>query len=372
MKFRPAKGMRPYSFLILTAALFIAPATLTAQDKVNIPGPPSPGPLPIKIPEPGPASASRIRSSAPVASITRPSSSLEALQKDVEQLRNNNYELQRALTANTPIDVTKVQKYAENVYEIATRLQGNLWLSPAEGANTSQETSQTAGRDSLEVLAAALNESVQAFVNSPVARKPHTVDAQLLEEAGKDLDRIIDLSAGIGKQVRNLDNANSTGKPTSRRIFGSAPGRAPYLQLTLDCSAWTVDRFANLPKKSRSLGLMNVEGIKIQIKHHKLLNELLIFLDECETPQAKRQTNTNHERYAAVIKDFDSHELKERIFAYQANYQIVRIEKGRISAHLAQIVSLYYLDEGGGGVFDVYEGSRFLPDWVKGLVTPRK
>ena len=373
MQYRRLKGnqgWRDAFFLAMASALLLVfPLPLLAQDKVSIPQPPPLQPRDFDPPKLEQPPRPRTSPGAPVAPITRPLSSLEELRKDVEQLQVNNNELQQAIVSDSAAKNKQIKKYAANIYEIAQRLQSGLWLSPS-GEESQPENAQVATRERLLALASALNELIKAFISNPVAQQSHTVDAELLERAGLDLEGIIRKSAGIKKQAEEL----ATGRSVAGRASNKASKPAPYLRLDLDCGVWTTDLFADRPAKIENLWPRIVEGIEVQVRHHELRTEQLFFLDECLTAQARQQAAANGERYAATIKGFNSYEVKGRAFAYEATYEVVRTRSGKINLRLGQLVVLFYTDEGGSGVFDLYQGNmplRFLPEWAKKLAVSR-
>jgi hypothetical protein len=371
---RSVSHVRCRAFIVaLTSALLLfLTMPLAAQDRMSLPPLPPIEPIDRGLSKLGGKPNLLNGAEIPVTPISQPLVSLDELKKDIEQLQITNDQLQQEIASASSINNKRIEQYAAKIYELANGLQRGFG-SPGIGEDdTQQEDTQLAYHERLSGLASALNESMRAFVNNPVIRQPHTVDAELLAKAGLDLERIVRLSASLAKSAENRDDRSSTAARKRASGAGHKPG--PFLQLTLDCAIWTADLFADRATKSENLWTMNVEGVKVQVSLHRLYPEQLVFLDECVVPEAGRKATADDERYAAVIKEFNSYEVRGRTFAYQVTYQIVRTRGGKITAHLAQSLSLYYTDEAGHGAFDLYEGKmplRFLPDWVKDVATSR-
>ena len=191
-----------------------------------------------------------------------------------------------------------------------------------------------------------------------------------MANAGQDIEKIIRSSGGLRELAERL-GTNSSLKAGDRATIVKPRRPSYYLQFTLDCGAWTVDSFVNRPAKVERLSPVNIEGLKAQVKRHRLLTNEMVSLAECLIPASVAE---NDERYAAVVREFNSFEVKGSAFAYLVTYQVVRTRNGRITARIAQPVAIYYTDESGNGEFGPYGGNmplRFLPEWVKELAAQR-
>lgn len=301
---------------------------------------------------------------APPASATEPRVSLAELKKDIDQLQALNAKLRQAIDSGSASDFGKLGRYVEEIQELAWRLKTTGYWSAGDRSGSDGRPAPPAPDQQLSGLAFSLSEAITAFLSNPVVQQSRIVDAELLAQAGEDLETIIRQAAVVRKRADELDHKD-VGTKTRHK-------RPRYLQFTLDCQAWAADLFADQAARVETLLSLDIEGVTVRVKRHKLLTEQPpVFIGQCMIPAIDENAAGDDGRYAAIVKEFNSYEVKGRAFAYQAHYQIVQTKNGRIIKRMDQPLVLYFTDEGGGGLFELYEGRRplrSLPDWVKDLV----
>lgn len=306
----------------------------------------------------------------PPAIPTNPSrTTLDDLKKDLDELRALAARLQETINGPT-LDYPAVATQAAAIHRLAKCMQSTAGLRGADDDELRDQSKETIGQ-----LASAIGESIKHLLNNPVFQRSNTIDAELITETGLELRKVVRFSAELRTRAETSEPRVSTPKTSTAATPGKVSRkRTPYLQLTLDCDVWTADRFLHQAAKVKTDRPVKIEGKEIKVKHHELLVRQLIDLEDCMPCSSDEKATAAGERYAVLLKDFRSYELKGRTFAYHVLYEIVRTKDGKITSHLVQPVSLHYVDAEGQGEFELVEEGRSLarlPEWVKDLDFPR-
>lgn len=338
-------------------------------EKINRP---TPAPTPSRSdshpwPEPRP-DLPRMRP-LPHSSVVEIKSSLTELRENVALMEAVNDDLQRAITSTSSPDYLSVATNATDIRRLAIRLMRNLAL-PRNAAQTSPETALPGvSADELKASIIALDATIQEFLKDPVLTQPHTVDAEQLNSAAANLETVMSRSAMVQKEAEMLaTNSGKTVTKATRRIK-SRLATSTSIQLTLECSAWSMSELLKHPSQIKSHGSVNI-GANVKTSRHKLSEQLLLPIDDCVDGEAYEKTITDRVQYVAIVTDFTSYEVKGRVFAYRVTYEIGFTRSAQVAKRFPQALSFYYVDEAGDGSFELLKGSLsfgLLPDWAAEL-----
>lgn len=296
----------------------------------------------------------------------------ETLKAKLIELQSLTNDLRHAFSSNARPDYEALATNSTRVLRLAKCMQSETGLAqPASGESTAPlPTKQVFGGD-LPQLITALEKSVNEFANNPVTHQPKILDAQLIGEAALVLERIIFLGTELSSRAEALSRNLGPGE----RIKSSARAKTNYkrpafLQLTLNCGIWNPSVFSRQPAAVEKDGTVMIEGLKVQVNHHKLATRQLISLEDCMPCSFDEKAFAEGETYAALLKDFYSYEINGRRFAYGVAFEVVRIKQDKIKTQLFQPVVRMFIDPDGQGEFELAENNNplsQLPLWVKGI-----
>ena len=126
---------------------------------------------------------------------------MDQVSEDFQRILARHNELVRAIVANQPLTHQFISNAMAEIKKRSARLQSSLKLQKPETATQGRETEspliETDGKDEMILLC----KQIESFVKNPIIEKPGTVDAQALEKARNDLQRIVELSDAIKKQA---------------------------------------------------------------------------------------------------------------------------------------------------------------------------
>ena len=157
-------------------------------------------------------------------------------------------------------------------------------------------------------------------------------------------------------------------------IFAASIAKAQepkrYAQHNLACYGWSFNPFADQKSKTTNLEPLEIDGVEVRVKSHKLSEEHIVFIEYCDPKDQSKPIieGGQYGRYGGSVREFRSYEVNGRIFAISFTYDVILAKDGYILERAGAAVNIYYIDEDGDGVFKKYQGAkplRFLPDWVK-------
>ena len=126
---------------------------------------------------------------------------MEQVSEDFQRILILHNEIVRAVAANQALSHQFISDATGEIRKRSTRLQSSLKLSKpepvAEDRATGTNLKMMDTKDELILLC----KQIESFIRNPIIDKPGTVDAQQLDKARRDLQRIVELSDGIKKQV---------------------------------------------------------------------------------------------------------------------------------------------------------------------------
>ena len=126
---------------------------------------------------------------------------MDQVSEDFQRILTRHNELVRAIAANQSLNYQFISDAMSEIKKRSTRLQSSLKLEKPESASENKRTESTiVGMETKDQMI-LLCKQIESFVKNPIIEKPGTVDAQALEKARNDLQRIVELSDAIKKQA---------------------------------------------------------------------------------------------------------------------------------------------------------------------------
>lgn len=125
---------------------------------------------------------------------------MDQVSEDFQRILTRHNELVRAITANQSLNYQFISAATSEIKKRSTRLQSSLKLEKPESASEDKRTATIVGMETKDQMI-LLCKQIESFVKNPIIEKPGTVDAQALEKARNDLQRIVELSDAIKKQA---------------------------------------------------------------------------------------------------------------------------------------------------------------------------
>ncbi len=301
----------------------------------------------------------------PVTQIVRVRASAADLKRKCVQLQKANAELQ-STRGQTPNDLRNILARAEEIFELAFGLHDEMGLPPIEAIKMPQGTSAP-NANTLPTYMTLLDASINSFIADPIVSDPHSLDASLISEVDAKLRSLIANSSSVAEAAKTAAGIKSSKrlKLVARPNDEQRVGSAALLQLDLDCDVWRTEMFTTAAAKVKLWRKLTINGVKLQVNYHKLMQEQVTPLNECAPRRVVGFLSP--ETYAVGVKEFLSYEVNGKVLAYQPTYSVLRTKKGKTS-RIDQPLYLYFIDESGRGAFELYTGNKplsDLPDWTK-------
>ena len=134
-----------------------------------------------------------------------PQLALTQIREDFMRLQAINNDMAQANSQGGALDLKFIAKSAAEIKKRAGRLKYNLVLPEPEKGTKRPKVEVGAEPEQLKTSLSALGELIVGFVNNPVFKSAGVVDAELSAKARRDLEGIIELSAGIKKSSERLN-----------------------------------------------------------------------------------------------------------------------------------------------------------------------
>lgn len=306
----------------------------------------------------------------PPSSVVEMKSSIIELKENVRLLEIINQELQGAVSSPSGPDYETVVTDATDISKLAIRLMRNLALPRGEAKATPGAPTSTMSVEELRASIAALDSTVQKFLNDSVVMQARTVDAGQLTNVGSNLESMARLSSIVRKEAEDLAIVSaSTKRAKSSAHIKSRLKPSTSIQLTLECGAWSIGDLLKRTSQIKGRGWVNV-GVEAQTRRHQLNEQAILSIDDCVDGATYEKGIADKVQYVAIVRDFTSYEVKGRVFAYRVPYQIGFTKGGQLAERYSQTVSFYYVDEAGDGEFELLTGPvafGLVPDWAREL-----
>ena len=367
----PGATRRTVQDTLALLVLLLLAATAMGQSEKNTRPVPAATPLVRSDPLPWPEPKLNLPGTQrlPPSSVVEIKSSLTELRENVALMQAINDDLQRVISSTSSPDYVSVATNAIDLRRLAIRVMRNLaWPRNAPQASP-ENLLPGVSAEKLKAAIVNLDLTIREFSRDPVLTHPRTVDARELGTAGANLEAVMSRSAIVQKEAEMLaTNSGKAGTKAPRHIKSRlAPSTS--IQLTLECNAWSMSDLLKRPSQIKGHDSVNI-GTKVETRRHKLGEQLLLPIDDCVDGETYEKAITDKVQYVAIVTDFTSYEVKERVFAYSVSYEIGFARNGQVAKRFRQPVSFYYVDEAGDGSFELLKGPLsfgLLPDWAAEL-----
>jgi hypothetical protein len=129
---------------------------------------------------------------------------LRQINEDFQKIQLVNLEMIKTVSGAEVLDVKKIQKSADEIRTLASRLKSNLILPESEEVEIVPQFGPE--REGVKAALFHLSKKVRSFVRNPVFQtSSQVVDAQLSAQARNDLETIIELCRNIKKSAAKLE-----------------------------------------------------------------------------------------------------------------------------------------------------------------------
>lgn len=119
------------------------------------------------------------------------------VRKDLESLQTGYNQIVLAMAGNKSSDDPQILDAVIEIKECSIRLKHNLALPQA--GDDQKKPAVAAAEPAIEAPLMTLRKHIYSFVMSPIFESPAVLNVEEAEKAGRDLDRIIELSQLISK-----------------------------------------------------------------------------------------------------------------------------------------------------------------------------
>jgi hypothetical protein len=377
--FNPVRLTLIFAGTALWLIVFVAPhhePHFTAE-AASAPTPPEPeqtiptSRIPRIESEPAPA-VHRADPSLPPSTVMELKPTIDEIVKDLEQIRVFGEELEKTAAKPLAPDYESIWIGATDIRTLAMRVNRILFVPDGDVALNGDPTeviSSIGMQDAILEFARGLKE----FLKNPAIKPPGKVDARAFDQARLQLDQVI---RQANRLIRNAGALSDNpllkeGKSRSGALLPSRIkiARRLFFEVGIDCGSWTADKFTKSASVVKGRDSVSLDGVKVLVRHHKLLEEQVVPIDDCVDPIAHEDAVARHASFVALINAFNSYEVSGKVFAYQVTYQIA-MTRGVDRTRFRNPVSFYYVDDSGRGEFELYrrpQPPQFLPEWIKAL-----
>ena len=126
---------------------------------------------------------------------------MDQVSEDFQRILTRHNEMVRVIHANQSLDYQFLSEAMGEIKKRSTRLQSSLKLRKPETTMEDRKTESALVEMETKDEMILLCKKIESFVENPIIEKPGTVDAQALEKARHDLQRIVELSDAMKKQA---------------------------------------------------------------------------------------------------------------------------------------------------------------------------
>jgi hypothetical protein len=124
--------------------------------------------------------------------------------EDFQRILTLHNEIVRAVKNNQPLQNQYISDATGEIRKRAARLQTSLKLGKPDPATDHSEPQAELKEMQTNDQLILLCKQIEIFVKNPIIEKPGTIDAAELGNARRDLERVVELSEAIKKQVDKL------------------------------------------------------------------------------------------------------------------------------------------------------------------------
>jgi hypothetical protein len=140
---------------------------------------------------------------------SNPEERFPQIKEDYERIQIVNSEVLQAGAPGEAKDYGRVSEAASEIKKRATRLKSNLFAADSEKQSKEKGQDAEEPRD-LKALLAALDSALNSFIGNPIFQNTKVVDPEDSLKARQDLEKVIKLSARVGKEADKLKKAGGS------------------------------------------------------------------------------------------------------------------------------------------------------------------
>jgi hypothetical protein len=129
---------------------------------------------------------------------------VKQLKDDFRSLQQINNAMMGYVWGTNEVDDAKVSGMITDINKRASRLKKNLSLPEPGVKQDSQFRPNISNLEDLKQNLLMMDKGIADFVNSPLLRKPDVISPESAQQASAALDRVISMSAAIGKAWARL------------------------------------------------------------------------------------------------------------------------------------------------------------------------
>jgi len=129
---------------------------------------------------------------------------MDQVSEDFQRILTLHNEIVRAVKNNQPLRNQYISDATGEIRKRASRLQSSLKLGKPETSSDNSEPQPDLKQMQTNDQLILLCKQIENFVRNPIIEKPGTIDAAELENARRDLERVVEVSDSIKKQVDKL------------------------------------------------------------------------------------------------------------------------------------------------------------------------
>jgi hypothetical protein len=126
---------------------------------------------------------------------------MDQVSEDFDRILTLHNEIVRAVSANTPLSDQFISDATAEIKKRSIRLQTTLKLPKPETKPDNRAIEADLKTLMSKEQLILLCKQIESFVRNPIIEKPGTVDVRQLQKAREDLQRVVELSDAIKKQV---------------------------------------------------------------------------------------------------------------------------------------------------------------------------
>lgn len=123
------------------------------------------------------------------------------VREDFEHLQAAYNRIVLAMAAKEGLDEESILPALDEIKKCSSRLKGNLALPRPKGDGDNRDAREAPPPARLEESLMVLRKHIYSFVTNPLFEAPGVLDVEQATKAGRDLDRIIELSDGLRKSA---------------------------------------------------------------------------------------------------------------------------------------------------------------------------
>lgn len=131
------------------------------------------------------------------------------INEDFKRIQVIHNEIVRMLQSDKGLNYDRLADLTDDMKKRSTRLRQNLALPEPEKSEEQPTHSETIDDSHMQKTIVALHDLIVSFVANPIFKNLGVVDAKVVNDAGANLDQIIDVSEEIKREAKILGKSAS-------------------------------------------------------------------------------------------------------------------------------------------------------------------